>query len=417
MAALSLFLCSLLFLLWVSRRRNIEALSLYWVFAAFQCLYNIVPWVTCQLNITAMRLLSDRAVIDAQLILSAVSNVGFGFIFLFFYRNIPLAISRPSSRPQQHRNFVLLAFPVFLLVCVLCAKYGWNQFATGAETGTPGGMFTVTAYTKHLFIAIFLYYLYRFGIDRWGWVLFAENGIVMFIDGARTTFLPVAIVTCLVYAAQLSRAQRKKVYLLALVGVFASIGARSIILSKQSTVLENLIAPVAVEGSMGAYSSLQTIYAVQHHVNDGYTYGASYLVDPLLDFLPRGELRDNDKFLKRWEHNIDMGIPDEFAPLGGFYYQAEAVAAFGYIGPPLITTLFAACLVCMETIKNRHLLVYLVWGGTIGVLFVKTNFANDFKVFVTQFLFTATLTAAHAYRVFMAKGIIDLDSRGAADIL
>jgi hypothetical protein len=358
-----------------------------------------------------MRLLSDRAVIDTQLILSAISNVCFGCIFLAFYRNIPLETSRPHSRPSQHRNFIFLALPLFFLTCMLCAKYGWNQFATGAETGTPGGMFTVTAYVKHIFIAVFLYYLYRFGIDRWGWVLFVENGLVMFIDGARTTFLPVAIVTCLIYAAQLSRAQRKKVYVLALLGAFASIGARSIILSKQSTFLENLIAPVAVEGSMGAYSSLQTIYAVQHRANSGYTYGASYVVDPLVELLPKGDLRDKGQFLKSWEQKIDMGIPDEFAPMGGFYYQAEAVAAFWYLGPPLITTLFAASLVWMEKIKNRHLLLYLVWAGTIAVLFIKTNFANDFKIFLTQLLAAAGLSAVHNYRVLMAKGVVNFGSQ------
>lgn len=417
MLALFLFLCSLLFLLWVSRRRNIEAISLYWVFAAFQCLYNLVPWVTSQLDLPAMRLLSDRTVIDTQLILSAISNVCFGYIFLAFYKNIPLVTTRPPSRPGQHRNFVLLVLPLFFLTCILCGKYGWNQFGTGAEMGTPGGMFTVTAYVKHVFIAIFLYYLYRFGIDRWGWVLFVENGIVMFIDGARTTFLPVAVVTCLLYAAQLSRAQRKKVYVLALVGAFASIGARSIVLSKQATFLENLIAPVAVEGSMGAYSSLQAIYAIQHHANSGYTYGASYVVDPLVELLPKGDLRDKGQFLTKWEQKIDMGIPDQFAPMGGFYYQAEAIAAFWYLGPPLIASLFAASLVWMERIKNRYLLIYLVWAATIGVLFVKTDFADDFKAFLTHLLVVGCLSAVHNYRVLMAKAVVNLGSHETTSVL
>jgi hypothetical protein len=78
MLALLLFLCSLLFLLWVSRRQSVEAISPYWVFVAFQCLYNLVPWVTSQLDLPAMRLLSDRAVIDTQLVLSTVSNFCFG---------------------------------------------------------------------------------------------------------------------------------------------------------------------------------------------------------------------------------------------------------------------------------------------------------------------------------------------------
>jgi hypothetical protein len=404
MLAIFLFLCSLLFLFWVSRRQGIEAISLYWVFAAFQCLYNITPWITSQLNLPVLPLLSDHALIDAQLILSAVSNLCFGCMFLAFYRSTPLSSLRPPSHPRKHRNFFLLVLPLFLLVCAMCAKYGWNQFATGTvEISNAGGMYTVTAYLKDTFTAIYLYYLYRFGIDRWSWVLFVELAIVMLIDGARTTFLPVAIVTCIVYAARLSRAQRRKVYALALLGVFASIAARSIILSSKSTLIENLIAPVTGEGDMGAYTTLQAIYAVQHHANTGYTYGASYLIDPLLELLPRGEVRDDYQFLPNWEHQIYMGIPGKFAPMGGFYFESEAVAAFWYLGPPLITSLFAAALIWMERTKNRHLLVYLVWAGTIGVLFAKTTFANDFKMFLTQFLVVAALAAVHRYRVFMAS--------------
>lgn len=416
MIPLSFFLCSLLFLLWVSRRANIEAISLYWVFASFQCLYNLIPWITLQLNLPAMQLLSDRHVVDTQLILSAISDISFGCIFLAFYKNTPLTISRPRPLPSQQRNFALLTLPLFLLTCVLCAKFGWNQFATGAQTGSPGGMFTVTAYVKHIMVGVFLYYLYRFGIDRWGWILFAENGIVMFIDGARTTFLPVAVITCMVYAAQLDRAKRKKVYVLALVGLLASVGARSIILSKQAGFIENLMAPVAVEGSMGAYPSLQAIYAVQHHANNGYTYGASYLVDPLVELLPKGDLRDKGQSLTNWEHGIDLGIPDKFAPMGGFYYQAEAVAAFWYFGPLLITSLYAASLVWMERTKNRHLLFYLVWAGTIGVLFVKINFANTFKIFLTQFLVAKGLWAVHNYRIFMGRKTTDPKSSGVTSL-
>lgn len=416
MPAFIFFLCSLLFLLWVSRRRNIEAISLYWIFAAFQCLYNIIPWVTSQLNLPVMVLLSDHAVVDTQLTLAAVSNLCFGCIFLAFYRNNSLLVFRSQVQPEKRRNFILLALPLFLLTCAMCAKWGWNQFATGAVTGTPGGMFTVTAYVKLIFVSTYLYYLYRFGLDRWGWLLFAENGIVMFIDGARTDFLPVAIVTCLVYAAHLSRTQRRKVYILAVIGVVASIGARSIILSRKASVLENLIAPVTVEGTMGAYSSLQAIYAVQHHANNGYTYGASYVVDPLLELLPRGQVRNDFQFLPNWERQINMGIPGKFAPMGGFYYQAEAIAAFWYVGPPLMTSLFAAALIWMERIKNRHFLVYLAWAGTTGVLFPKTTFANDFKIFLTELIVLTSFSAMHHYRVFMAKASANLGSPGITSV-
>jgi hypothetical protein len=404
MIAFIFFGCSLLFLLHVSRAKAIEALSLYWVFIVFQCLYNVAPWAASFVDTSALSLLSDHAVIETQLTLSAISNFCFGAVFLTFYKRTPLAA--PSSRAslRSGRNIFILAFPVFLLTFALCAKYGWNQFATGVESADDqGGMFTVTAYAKHFFIAIYIYYLYRFRLNRWAWILFLQNAIVMFIDGARTTFFPIAFLTFFIYASQQVRAT-KKVYILAALAIFSTIAARAIIFTGNSTALQKLVAPVVVEGTMGAYPSLQTIYAVQHHANDGYTYGASYIVDPLLLLLPKGGLRQS-QFLKSWEQKINAGIPDEFAPMGGFYYVAEAVAAFSYLGPPLITTLFAALMVWMESVKNRHRLVYFVWAGNIGVLFVKTNFANAFKIFATQLLIVLLFAGIRRYRLFMAASV------------
>lgn len=405
MIAPGLFVFSLLFLFWVSRVKRIEALSLYWVFVAFQCLYNVMPWVANLFSISIMPLLSDHRVITTQLILSASANLCFGLVFLFFYRHIPFAPERPAFSWRRRRNFVLLVAPLFVITCVLCAKYGWNQ---QAAAGNPGGIYSLTAYIKDSFVAIYVYFLFRFGLDRWGWVLFLENAIIMFIDGARTTFFPVAFLTCFIFSAQLPRGKRLKVYIIAVLGIVSSIAARSIILSNHHSVLGKLVVPVSVEGTMGAYGSLQAIYAVEHNANHGhYTYGASYIIDPLALLLPRGKLRDEGQLLLSWENRVYMGIQGDFTPMGGFYYEAEAVAAFSYFGPAIITTIFAFVLVWMERNKNRHNLLYLVWAATIGVLFVKATFAVAFKLFLTQILVVLSLAAVHRYRRFVAGYVSD----------
>lgn len=406
MIAISLFLCSLLLLLYVARAREVETISLYWVFVAFQCLYNLAPWITSYLDIPVLSLLSDHAVVDTQLVLSAISNVCFAIVYWAFYRRTPLAPPRNASTIRRRQNFVILAFPIFLITSVLCFKYGWNQFATGAVmSDDQGGMFTVAAYAKHVSVAIYIYYLYRFGLDRWGWVLFIENVIILLIDGSRTTFLPVAFLSLLIYSSHELRRNNKRAYVIAALGIFATIAARSLILTGDSTVLQKLIAPVAVEGTMGSYMSLQTIYAVQHDAHDGYTYGASYLVDPIALLLPKSDLRNEGQFLVSWEQKLDLGVSEKFAPMGGFYYMAEAIAAFSYLGPPLVTSLFAAVLVWMERVKNRHTLVYFVWVSSIGVLFVKLNFANGFKIFVVQLLIALILVGIQKYRTLMARAV------------
>jgi len=105
MIAFSLFLCSLLFLLCIARARAVETISLYWVFVSFQCLYNLAPWVTSYLDVPVLSLLSDHAVIDTQLILSAISNGCFGIVYWAFYRKPPLAPPRNESIGLSRSNF------------------------------------------------------------------------------------------------------------------------------------------------------------------------------------------------------------------------------------------------------------------------------------------------------------------------
>jgi hypothetical protein len=108
----------------------------------------------------------------------------------------------------------------------------------------------------------------------------------MLIDGGRTTFLPIALLTFfMLNDLSIDKRRIRKVYLAAVLGVVASIAARAEII-KSSSLLVRMTIPVTVEGTMGAYSSLQSIYAAEVHPNAKYTYGASYVVDPLVWFLP-----------------------------------------------------------------------------------------------------------------------------------
>ena len=63
---------------------------------------------------------------------------------------------------------------------------------------------------------------------------------------------------------------------------------------------------------MAPYSSIQSIYAIQHMSNPPYLYGIG--------------------FMDTWVEGISGVIVGGFSPLGGNYYVAEAVADFRYPG-------------------------------------------------------------------------------------
>lgn len=402
---ISIFTASILFLLLVAKWKKIELLSMYGFFVLFQLLYNMAPWASNALQLPSYSSIVDGPLISCQMELAASANLAFGAVFLFLYRTVPFPEAKTVNQVMAKR-FVLALIPLFLLTLVLVSKYGWNSVAqVASEGGSMGGMYGITAYVKELMVAAYLYYLYRFGLNKWAWILFFANMLVMVIDGARTTGFPIIILTLMIWNGQIEPLKKKRVYLSLGAGILAIVGTRSLILHNDSLLL-NLTVPITVEGDMGSYSTLQSIYAIQHHGDTDlpYTLGGSYIVDPILWLLPQGGRSGAaDSFYDKWIHTISALIPDTFAPMGGAYFIAEAVAAFSYMGPFVVATGFALLLVLMERNKQRWYCAYLAFAVTIGLLFVKMVFGNAVKLFAVQMIFLSLFLVGRRLRVAAAK--------------
>lgn len=386
-----LFAASIIFVVSVARKKRIRALSPFGIFLAFQTLYNVMPWIAATLGFNGpiATLLSDKRIVHIQLLLAACSNVCFGVVHLAFFRSVRFCGSETRLTPAMRRRYVYLTFPFFVVTCVLCHLYGWHQYTFAgyeADVAALSGMFTVTAYFKYFFVAIYFYYIYRFGIDKGMWILLGEHLIVMVIDGARSTFLPILLVTLFILIDQITDERKiRRVYVLAVAGILLSIGTRALILSG-SSLLQDMIIPVTIEGTMGDYPALQSIHGIENSLHPQYTYGLSYIVDPLVWLIPESLGRKGLSSFEVWTSSLSNTLQEKFAPAGGFYYLSEAVAAFSYAGPAIVTTIFAGFLVWVERNKNRHRLLYLAWMPTIGILFIKMEFGNCFKLFLIQFL-------------------------------
>jgi hypothetical protein len=389
--AVTVFLISTMFLFLVAVIRKIPLLSPYGIFVAFQILYNLAPWVTASQGISTplFTLLGDMHLANVQLYLSASANLCFGLCFLLFYKRVRL--QRPSDNNHSAKVIVFWTiFPLFLITLVLVHFYGWNKitFLTmGADETVAGGMFTVTSYMKYAFISSYLYYLYRYGFDKFAGMLLAEQTLVMLVDGARTTFLPIALLTLFVVGDAAQKQTRNvRLYIVAAISIFLSLLTRALILGGNSTFAEKVFAPVMIEGTMGDYSALQSLDSIMKGGKAylHFTYGFSYIIDPILWFLPTGDLRNNLSFFQHWVDGITPYLQETYSPMGGFYYAAEATAAFSYAGPAIVTLCFGLWLVWMERNKNRFRMLYIASLPTLGLLFVKAIFGNLVKIFIIQ---------------------------------
>jgi hypothetical protein len=402
-----IFLGSVVFLLLVGRKKRIPLLSPYGIFIVFQVIYNLVPATVSWVGGRTLSLLLDLDTVHTQMSLAASANLCFALVHWRHYRTVTFA-SPANTAAQGHagRNYILWSLPIFLITCYVSYKYGWNAQAqaTSALGGQPvGGVYTLASYVKSGFVAVYLYYFYRFGLNRGAWLLLGCHAIVALLDGARTTFLPILLLTLFLLREQSGNAtKRRKIYALAALGILISIGARAVIIRGDSF-LVRMITPVTVEGVMGSYPSLQSIYALQQEQHPNLTYGASYVVDPIVWFLPQGETRDRFLFLQSWVKDSSASLQEEFAPMGGFYYLAEAVTAFSYAGPAIVTTAFAFALIWVQRNVNRHRLLYVTWMPTIGILFVKMIFGNVFKLFLVDLLFVGSFVLVRHVRGFLGR--------------
>ena len=359
---IAVFLLSVGVALIVLMRARIQLISPYGIFLGFQVLYNVTPWIAG----AAFGL--DPDALNTQLILAATANLAFAIAVAIFYRSVDLApIQQTATKARWH--YLGACVPIFFLAVVLCHYYGWHVFAEAGTVEGVGVMPRLAEYSKQACIAAWLYYLIRFGLDRFAWVLFYGLMIIMIIDGARTNFLPVIIIILMLWQSS-KHISGWKIAAMFVLGALGLTAVRGLLIGASG--LDVVLGGVALEGTFGSLTAVQSIYAVQHMSSPPYLFGLGSL--------------------QSWVKGINPWIEGEFAPIGGYYYLAGAVADFGYVGPALETFLFGYLLCASEKWKGKRPMIYFSFVATIGTLFAKIPVENSIKLFLAQMFFLAVIT-------------------------
>ncbi len=119
---------------------------------------------------------------------------------------------------------------------------------------------------------------------------------------------------------------------------------------------------------------------------------ADYFVDPVLYTLPRtlflSENVDKETvglfpaFIAEHQQYLD----EKYAPLGGFFYTAQASSALPFVGPLFITFLFAVITISVENKRNRSgwwQLIYYLYSAGFVFVFIKTRFDTTINYYIT----------------------------------
>jgi hypothetical protein len=84
--------------------------------------------------------------------------------------------------------------------------------------------------------------------------------------------------------------------------------------------------------------------------------------------------------------SIQHCLTEEFAPVGGFHYIAQASSAIPFIGPIIITALFALTSIYVDKKKNLNRfynILYYTYIGGFSFVFIKTIFNQTLKYYLT----------------------------------
>lgn len=361
-----IFSTSILLAVLCLRLRKIPLVSPYGMFIAFQCLYNVVPWVAGLMLPLAFDV--DPDVIRVQLWLSASANVAFALVALIPRIPHPLLEDREFLNDRAAMHYLWWSLPVFLIAAVLCHFYGWHTFVSAANVDEGTVMNQLASYSKHACVAVQLYAITRFGMRRLTWLLFFALMALMIIDGSRTDFFPVIVINLMLWQ-EVRKVKLGKLATILALGLVLMQVVRGVVVG--NTGFDMVGGPFLTEAYMGSFATRQSISAIQRMTDPPYQLGVGSV--------------------DTWAKVIYDRIPGKFAPLGGFYFETEAIAHFGYFGPAIFAFAFGLLLRLSERWKRGHPLFYLAFLASAGILFVKTPLLNSAKLMISCLFFLAVI--------------------------
>lgn len=365
-------------------RRGLMLFSPYYFFIGFNLLYCACATQAVFMEVYTLPLMGDRRITTLLVSGGWLALIGFSTGYLWNCRE--QEYGNPPLRSLD-ATFWLLYIPLWLLISAIAPTYGWHAFTREAGGQGGGAAYTVFAYAKYLFNCMGLLYFYAKSFSARGPMLLiiGSQTLLMLLDGGRTTYFGFMLAVAWLYNQDYRlNTSRALVYVV----VFGSLIVITRLLSFAESSVSLFFESVVYEGVFGGYSAMQTVAEYQYST-PYFLLGASYLFDPFIYLLPAGT-RENLLFFGQLAGRISSDIED-FAPMGGFYFIAEAYANFGLAGCFLVSALFGHVLRRVELSRPRWRWLAMAFIATLGSIFSKALFANSVKLFVTYAVFLLLL--------------------------
>lgn len=380
---------------------RVKIFSNYYLFFGFSLLYTLIPLLVSQginPSIFVTLSLNDRAdLVSTHLAVTALANFFYAFGAYFIFSNRKRRGLRKIIFPRRSARLILGDKSVAIIFIILGIilifggyKYPW---LSPERTDTINSLM---GQGKVILCGLYIYILAFYGIGSKTMLMLLMIIVVTMFEHSRTSLIAVTFGT-LVMAQEEKKISTLMLIFAALTAalffVLIAIYRTGFRLSDLSSIAD-MFFPVFVEGSCGSYMNLQ-VYDLFNKGEQRYTYFLNYLIDPLAYMLPRPILnamsidKDSLTIFGNWITWANGSLSETFAPLGGFFYVAEASAALPYLGPAIVAFVFGSVTQWIDNKKDEGLigtLNFLIFTIGFSMFFIKHNFAASTHFFITTLL-------------------------------
>lgn len=368
------YVLSIAFPLSILGFKKVNILSPAYILLAFNTLYSMVIILGSHLNYDRLPLLGEEDLTIIHTYISISVNIALGLAYLVFFKKNKYV---QNFKIKYNWNlFIIIYIGIFLFLTINGKRYGWDAVSHGLA---HGGLASLYFYIRIFFAAMLIYYfINNKKITKLFYILVLLQIIVTIIDGGRTTIIPTF--ACMIYIF-IERNGFKTIYFIFLVLVILLMLLTRALIMKSDSIFSNMISSILIEGAFGSYSSLNVLNLILHGDIKNYTFGLSYIYDPIIWSIPfaNTQMTFFKQFISENFQNIN------FTPMGGFYFVAEANAAIPIVGPFLIVLIIFSCFAILERKHNKESLFFIAMYVSVGFLFAKIIFGNAIKIFVIYF--------------------------------
>jgi len=357
--------------IFVGTKVEAPIISSFYLFVAFSFLYCTYMYVGSTIETGGLSLLNNHELIWYVILSTYLGLIFFGIFYLLGANRRSKHYKFITHKEVRINIFIPTYLSLLVILLIFAKDWGWHAVSRDKVEGAGASLF---AYGKYFFICMGLVALWHKTFSKkWTIFIFLTQLTLMFLDGGRATFFGLVVAYIWILSRKGFNLKASHVGYLVTFGILL-LASRAIVLGEG--LIDGMMSSLVAEGIFAGYTGLQMAEYI--HNGGDVLFGLTYLIDPIIYLLPMG-IRENYLLFISLSVNKYSGV-EAFGPMGGFFWMAEAIANFGFLGGSIVGSVYGYLLAKLES-NNKGEGYYTIFTiSAFTSLLSKYYLANGLKI-------------------------------------